>query len=155
MSRTMLAVLWLLLLATSLMAQGPNIMDNEFKKARVTVFEVSQFQTAPLERAIGVEYVMDFQAISKRALSKDEIAEVKVALADSANYIAGMTRSCPFIGKYGIRIENRSSVTEIIISQETCPKMIFRSGTQEQVTYFDLAKNNSLHKILQQLISGP
>ena len=155
MSKTMLAVLWHLILATTVMAQSPQIMDNQFKKARVTVFEVSQFQTAPLERAIGVEYVMDFQAISKRALSKEEIAEVKIALADSANYISGVTRSCPFIGEYGIRIENRSSVTEMVISQETCPKMIFRSGAEEQVTYFDLAKDNSLHKILQRLISGP
>jgi hypothetical protein len=141
-----------MLAGSSLLAQVPQIKEKDFKKARVTVFKVSQFQTAPLEHSIGVEYLLDYQVTKKRELSKEEVPEVRTALADSANYISGISKSCPFIGQNGLRIESKGRITDIIISQAGCSKMIYHASTDGQLNYYDLTKENAIQPMLERLI---
>jgi hypothetical protein len=153
MMKALIAACSIMLAVSSLLAQGPQIKDKDFKKARVTVYQVSQFQTAPLEHSIGVEYLLDYQVIKKKELTKEEILEVRTVLIDSANYISGMSRSCPFIGQYALRIEIKSGNTDIIISQPGCSKMICRAVTDGQLSYYDLTKENAIHPLMEKLMT--
>jgi hypothetical protein len=139
-------------MAAGMMAQGQPVPEKDMKKAVVTLYQVAEFPTNPVEHSPGAEYIQDYKVLAKKELSKVEVDSLKPILADSSNYIFNVAKSCPFIAMYALRIEKKTGVTDIIISRESCIKLIIKSSAESEPRYYDLRKQNAIFPLLEKMI---
>jgi hypothetical protein len=142
-----------LLLAGSIMSvQAQPVSIRDVKKATVTLYKVAEIPVAPLEQAPGAQYIQGYQVLAKHELTKTEIDSLRPVLTDSANYIFSVSKSCPFMAQYAMRIDGKAGTVDIIISRESCIKMIIKSDAEENPRYYDLRKQNKILPMVEEMI---
>jgi hypothetical protein len=150
MQRIIFHLVFLAFSGTVLHAQLPDFTGREYRKARYTVYQLGDFPVGTENRSYLAEYVLEYQVLLKKELSRTAADSLRAVLSDSSNYMTlGMVRTCPFIGRYGVKILTRQTLIEIVISQPGCIKMILRSGKEDGPRYFDLRKENAIYPFLE------
>lgn len=134
------------------MSQAQPVPEKDMKKAKVTLYQVAEFPVNPVEHSPGAEYIQDYKVLAKKELSRAEMDSLKPVLADSSNYIFNIAKTCPFVARFALRIEKKSEVTDIIISRESCIKLIIKSSSEAEPRYYDLRKQNEIFPLLEKMI---
>jgi hypothetical protein len=150
--RRLIVAAFLLLAGCIVSVQSQPVSVRDMKKATVTLYKVAEIPVAPLEQAPGAQYIQGYQVLMKHELTKEEVDSLRPVLTDSANYIFSMSKSCPFMAQYAMRIDGKAGNVDIIISRESCIKMIIKSEAEENPRYYDLRKQNKILPMVEEMM---
>jgi hypothetical protein len=153
MRPTILLLVLLTFARVGLLSQVTGFTGREYRKAQFVVCQLGEFPVSAENRSYLAEYVLDYQVILKRELSRPEADSLRAILSDSNNYITtGMVRTCPFVARYGVKIQSKGATTSLVISQPGCIKMIRHSCTEASPRYVDLRKENAIYPFVEKLL---
>lgn len=150
--KRLLVAAFVLLAGCIITVEAQPISTRDVKKATVTLYKVAEIPVAPLDQAPGAQYIQGYQVLATHELTKTEIDSLKPVMTDSANYIFSMSKSCPFMAQYAMRIDGKAGIVDIIISRESCIKMIIKSDAEENPRYYDLRKQNKILPMVDKMM---
>lgn len=111
------------------------------KTTEVQCFSIEQYPTEPSQQATDELYLLDYKILEQIELTDSQQTTIKSYFLNTENYTSKVARTCPFIGKYAITFGFDSSVLEMILSREQCPKGLVKG--KKEVFSFDLVERFS------------
>lgn len=121
--------------------------------AKIELYVIDPIPVMSVDQVQGELYVYDYKVISTLKLSKRGGAMVAIAALDTNQYLYGVNKKCPFMGKYAVHFRQGKSSMTIILSAEPCGKaIIFCPGTIIDKKHIDLVENNRIVAAVEKLL---
>jgi hypothetical protein len=111
---------------------------------KVHVFVIDPIPILSLEQVQGENYIYDYKVIQSCVLKKKAAASITSAVLDTTQYMYGVSKKCPFMGKYGLHFRQGKQSVTIIISDLCAKAIIFCPGSVIDKKHIDLVENSSL-----------
>lgn len=106
------------------------------KTTEIQCYLIEQYPTEPKQQNPEELYLLDYKILESIELSKSQQNDLKTYFLNTENYTSKVARTCPFIGKYAMTFGYESTVLEMILSREQCPKILI--DAKKEIFDFDL-----------------
>ena len=122
--------------------------------SRILVYEINPIPVLSVDQIQGENYMYDYQILRSLVFRKKEAAGLIFGVMDTAQYLYGINKKCPFMGKYAIQFGKGTKVITMIVSPEPCEKMIiFCTGSMIDKKHIDLKDQSKIVAALQNLLT--
>ncbi len=119
--------------------------DKVIKNApKVEVFMIDPIPVLSVEQIQGENYVYDYRVIQSNSLKKKAASAITAAALDTNQYLYGVSKKCPFMGKYAVHFRQGKQSVTIILSDLCAKAIIFCPGSIIDKKHIDLIENSSI-----------
>lgn len=112
---------------------------------KIELYMIDPIPVLSVEQIYGENYIFDYKVWKSVVLKKKEGVALVNAVLDTNQYVYGIAKKCPFMGKFAVRFQvGRKSLT-ILISADPCEKaIIFCPGSIIDKKHIDLVEKAGL-----------
>ncbi|PKQ68881.1 hypothetical protein [Raineya orbicola] len=115
----------------------------------VALYEVKATPIASKDQEKDKVYLGDYEMLKKVEISAENAENLKKAVLDTNNYISEK-KTCPMQAKYALKFSKKRHYITLIISENTCEKMIIFSSEKDiNKHYHDFKTPNSLYPLIE------
>jgi len=131
-----------------------DVNDKIIKTApAVQIYSIDPIPVMSIDQIQGEEYIYDYHVIKAWSFKKKAADKLVVATLDTNQYLSGVTKKCPFIGKYAVRFKKGMKALTIIVSTQPCDKVIiFCDGTVIDKKHIDIKDQSAIVMAIELLL---
>ena len=119
---------------------------------KLEVFMVESIPVMSVEQMQGKEYICDYPVVSSSMVKKKDGKSLILAVLDTNQYMSGLIKKCPFMGKYAVRFTKGNQSLTLIISAEPCDKVIiFCPGSPIDKKHIDIKERSAIIAFIEPL----
>jgi hypothetical protein len=120
----------------------------------IQIYSIDPIPVMSVEQVQGEDYIYDYHVIKAWSFKKKAANKLVVASLDTTQYLAGIAKKCPFMGKYAIHFKKGMKSLTIIVSTQPCDKVIiFCPGTVIDKKHIDIMDNSALVAAIEALVN--
>jgi hypothetical protein len=113
--------------------------------SKVWVCEIDPIPVMSIDQVQGENYIYDYRIIKSTIHKKKDAGILILGVMDTTQYLYGINKKCPFMGKYAVQFQKGNKSITIIISTEPCDKaIIFCPGSVIDKKHIDLKDKSSI-----------
>ncbi len=118
----------------------------------IAFYEIDEFPTEKAEQQKAKQYINDYEI--KRTIALDEIAadSVKKQLSNWENYDTTNVKSCPFIAKYALLFQQKTTTALVVLGVAPCGRAVWSgSDATWETKTVELATTNQIENLLHKI----
>jgi hypothetical protein len=121
---------------------------------KVWVYEIDPIPVMSLDQVQGENYIYDYRVLKSMTYRKKDASGLIIGVMDTTQYLYGVNKKCPFMGKYAIQFRKGNRALTIMVSSEPCDKaIIFCPGSIIDKKHIDLKDKGSIVDALRILLN--
>ena len=122
--------------------------------SNVWVYEIDQIPVMSVDQVQGENYVYDYRIIKTVVHKKKDAGLLIFGIMDTTQYLYGLSKKCPFMGKYAVQFKKGNKTITMVISSEPCDKVIiFCPGSIIDKKHIDLKDKSSIVACITNLLN--
>lgn len=122
---------------------------------KIWVYTIDQIPVMSADQVQGENYIYDYRITRTEEVKKKIASSLTAAILDSTQYLYGIAKKCPFMGKYAIQYRQGNKTITIIISSEPCDKVIiFAPGSIIDKKHIDLKDKNTIVSGIEAILNS-
>lgn len=120
---------------------------------RVEVYVIDPIPVLSVEQIQGEDYIYDYHVMQSMVVKKKQAADLVKAVLDTSQYLHGLNKKCPFMGKYALHFKKGTRSVTLILSSEPCDKaIIFCPGSVVDKKHIDLVEKSAILAAITKLL---
>lgn len=121
---------------------------------KIELYMVDAIPVLSVEQIFGENYIFDYKVLKAVVLKKKDGLAITKAVLDTTQYLYGISKKCPFMGKYAVRFQLGKKSLTILISAEPCEKaIIFCPGSIIDKKHIDLVERAGIISTISSLVN--
>lgn len=121
---------------------------------KIQIYSIDPIPVMSIDQIQGEDYIYDYHVLKAWTFKKKAADKLVVATLDSTQYMAGIAKKCPFMGKYAIHFKKGMQSLTIIVSTQPCDKVIiFCPGNVIDKKHIDIKENSAIVAAIDSLIN--
>ena len=123
--------------------------------SKIIVYEIDPVPVLSVDQVQSKNYIYDYQILRSIVFRKKNAAGLIFGVMDSTQYLYGINKKCPFMGKYAVQFRKGIKAITMIISPGPCEKtIIFCPGSMIDKKHIDLIDQSKIVAALQKLLAS-
>jgi hypothetical protein len=124
--------------------------------SNIEIHIIDPIPVMSLDQVQGQNYIFDYHITRSITLKKSAGKNIVTSLLDSTQYLYGLNKKCPFMGKYAVRFQKGKISVTIILSTEPCDKaVIFCPGSPIDKKHIDLIEKSPIFGAIERALNPP
>lgn len=130
---------------------GPHAMVIK-NSAKISIMAIAPMPILSLDQLPGENYVYDFPVIQTKIVSKKEGFALSSAILDTNQYIYGVNKKCPFMGKFAVQFRQGKTTITLLFSEPCGKAIIFCPGSIIDKKHIDLIEPSAILNTLKSFV---
>jgi hypothetical protein len=120
---------------------------------RVEIYIIDPIPVISVEQVQGEDYIYDYHVMQSVMVKKKQAMDLVKAVLDTSQYLHGLNKKCPFMGKYALHFKKGTRAVTLILSTEPCDKaIIFCPGSVIDKKHIDLVEKSNILAAVAKLL---
>lgn len=113
--------------------------------AKIEIYLVDPIPIMSIDQIQGEDYIYDYHVTKSLQIKRKLGIGIVNAVLDTTQYMPGVNKKCPFMGKYAVHFRQGTRSLTIILSADPCDKaIIFCPGSIIDKKHIDLIEKSSI-----------
>lgn len=112
--------------------------------SKISIMQLAPTPILSLDQLPGENYVYDYPIIKSIVVTKKMGISLTSALLDTTQYLYGINKKCPFMGKYALQYRQGKTSVTILLSEPCTKAIIFCPGSIIDKKHIDLIERSAI-----------
>ncbi len=113
--------------------------------AKIDLYMVDVIPVMSPDQIQGENYIYDYRVMKAMSIKKKAGSALIKAVLDTNQYMNGVAKKCPFMGKYAVQFRQGKRSITIILSTNPCEKaIVFCPGSIIDKKHIDIIENSTI-----------